>query len=42
MPADDALWYPLFLDGRLQRGTFHFDKEMVKVPEYELIEVQKL
>lgn len=42
MPADDAIWYPPFLDGRLQRGTFHFDEEMVDLLEYELTEVEKL
>jgi len=42
MPADDAIWYPPFLDGKLQRGTFNFDTGMVKLLDYQLSEVETL
>eukprot|EP00192_Tetraselmis_astigmatica_P014844 CAMPEP_0117682382 /NCGR_PEP_ID=MMETSP0804-20121206/19621_1 /TAXON_ID=1074897 /ORGANISM="Tetraselmis astigmatica, Strain CCMP880" /LENGTH=169 /DNA_ID=CAMNT_0005492473 /DNA_START=99 /DNA_END=605 /DNA_ORIENTATION=+ len=27
MPADDEIWYPPFLDGKLMTGSFYFDQE---------------
>ena len=27
MPADDAIWYPPFLNGQKMRGFFNFDAE---------------
>lgn len=42
MPADDALWYPSFLAGKLQRGSFHFGPGMKELLHYELFEVDDL
>ena len=42
MPADDALWYPGFLAGKLQRGSFHFGPGMRELKRYDLFEVADL
>ena len=42
MPADDAIWYPPFLDGKLQRGEFHFAPGMKTLLRHELHEVDSL
>lgn len=41
MWADDMFWYPLFLAGKLFRGTFHF-KDTHTLVEHTLEEVQQL
>ncbi|OQV19240.1 hypothetical protein BV898_06663 [Hypsibius exemplaris] len=41
MPADDVLWYPLVLAGKLLRGTFKFKGEpKYTVKQYEITEVE--
>ena len=42
MPADDAIWYPPFLDGKLQRGKFHFTRDYKTLLQYEVYEVDTL
>lgn len=42
MPADDAIWYPPFLSGKLQRGEFHFAAGMKNLLRHELYEVDSL
>ena len=42
MPADDAIWYPPFLDGKLQRGKFHFARDYKTILHYEVYEVDAL
>lgn len=42
MPADDAIWYPPFLDGKLQRGKFHFARDNKTLLHYEVYEVKAL
>ena len=42
MPADDAVWYPPFLDGKLQRGKFHFARDNKTLLHYEVYEVDAL
>ena len=42
MPADDAVWYPPFLDGKLQRGKFHFTRDIKTLLHYEVYEVDAL
>ena len=42
MPADDAVWYPPFLDGKLQRGKFHFARDIKTLLHYEVYEVDAL
>ena len=39
MPADDEFWYPSFLEGKLQKGRFHFAPGMQDLIEHELSEV---
>ena len=42
MPADDAVWYPPFLEGKLQRGKFHFARDFKTMLHYEVYEVDAL
>ena len=42
MPADDAVWYPPFLNGKLQRGKFHFTRDIKTLLHYEIYEVDAL
>ena len=42
MPADDAVWYPPFLDGKLQRGKFHFARDNKTLLHHEVYEVDAL
>ena len=42
MPADDALWYPPFLAGKLQRGSFHFGPGMKELLRHQFSEVDEL
>ena len=39
MPADDAVWYPPFLNGKLQQGKFHFSRDINTLINYEVCEV---
>ena len=42
MPADDAVWYPPFLEGKLQRGKFHFARDINTLLHHEVYEVDAL
>ena len=42
MPADDVIWYPPFLEGKLQRGTFHFARDIKTLLHHEVYEVDAL
>ena len=42
MPADDAVWYPPFLDGKLQQGEFHFARNNKTLLHYQVYEVNAL
>ena len=42
MPADDVIWYPPFLDGKLQRGKFHFARDSKTLLHYDVYEVDIL
>jgi ADP-ribose pyrophosphatase YjhB (NUDIX family) len=42
MPADDKFWYPTFLEGKLQKGHFHFASGMEDLLDHELYEVPVL
>ncbi len=42
MPADDEVWYPPFLQGKLLRGEFNFDPEMQVMLSHTLTEVDTL
>jgi len=42
MPADDALWYPGFLNGVRQRGSFRFASGENALLHHELYEVEEL
>ena len=39
MPGDDAVWYPPFLQGKLQRGKFHLARDYKTLLHYEVNEV---
>lgn len=42
MPADDAIWYPTFLAGGLQVGTFHFASDQQTLEHHTLTQVDSL
>ena len=42
MPADDAIWYPPFLEGRLQLGSFHFAADQQTLEHHSLEVVDSL
>lgn len=42
MPADDAIWYPPFLEGKKLNGHFHFKADGTTLEHYEIQEVDTL
>ena len=42
MPADDEIWYPPFLKGKLQTGKFHFARDIKTLLHYEVYEVNEI
>ena len=42
MPADDEIWFPLFLEGKKLRGQFNLSPDMQEVLSHNLKEVDDL
>ena len=42
MPADDEIWYPLFLEGKKLRGKFNLSSDMRELLSHNLKEVDNL
>ena len=42
MPADDKIWYPLFLEGKILAGSFEMNEDSSDVNNYQLTEVDEI